>query len=93
MEDTTRLTHEQAVKLFIQRDYSDGTAVKFQERFPRELEGKVKIFFFVFIIDDEHFAFRLIQVNLWIFFNISMKSLLKLNQFHVEHLLRIVVLV
>jgi hypothetical protein len=41
MEDTTRLTSEQSVKLFIQRDYSQGTAVKFQERFPPELEGKV----------------------------------------------------
>ena len=42
MEDTTRLTHEQSVKLFIQRDYSEGTAVKFRENFPRDLEGKVK---------------------------------------------------
>lgn len=42
MEDTTRLTNEQSIKLFIQRDYSEGTAVKFQERFPSELEGKVR---------------------------------------------------
>ena len=41
MEDTTRLTSEQSIKLFIQRDYSEGTAVKFQERFPSDLEGRV----------------------------------------------------
>lgn len=43
MEDTTRLTNDQSIKLFIQRDYSEGTAVKFLERFPSELHGKVKI--------------------------------------------------
>ncbi len=46
MEDTTRLTNEQSIKLFIQRDYSEGIAVKFQERFPSELEGKVNNKFF-----------------------------------------------
>jgi hypothetical protein len=45
MEDTTRLTNEQSIKLFIQRDYSEGTAVKFQERFPPELEGRVSIIY------------------------------------------------
>ena len=40
MEDTTRLTSDASIKLFIQRDYSEGTAVKFQERFPSELENK-----------------------------------------------------
>lgn len=29
-------------KVFIQRDYSEGTLVKFQTKFPSELEGKVK---------------------------------------------------
>lgn len=29
------------MKVFIQRDYSDGTSVKFQTRFPPELEGRV----------------------------------------------------
>ena len=48
MDDTTRLTSEQSIKLFIQRDYTEGTAVKFQERFPSELEGKVNRRFFVF---------------------------------------------
>lgn len=31
------------MKVFIQRDYSDGTSVKFQTRFPPELEGRVNI--------------------------------------------------
>lgn len=30
------------MKIFIQRDYSDGTSVKFQTRFPPELEGRVR---------------------------------------------------
>jgi len=42
MEDTARLTSENSIKLFIQRDYSEGTSVKFQERFPPELNGRVK---------------------------------------------------
>ncbi|CAF4554805.1 unnamed protein product [Rotaria sp. Silwood1] len=50
MEDTTRLTSEHSIKLFIQRDYSEGTAVKFQERFPPELEGKIDRSKFVDII-------------------------------------------
>ena len=29
------------VKVFIQRDYSRGTACRFQNKFPPELEGKV----------------------------------------------------
>ena len=39
-------------KVFIQRDFSDGIAVKFQTRYPPELEGRVclliakTIFFF-----------------------------------------------
>ncbi len=41
MEDTTRLTNDHSIKLFIQRDYSEGTAVKFQERFPSELAERV----------------------------------------------------
>ncbi len=31
------------LKVFVQRDYNDGTAVKFQSKFPPELEGKVSI--------------------------------------------------
>lgn len=30
-------------KVFIQRDYSEGTMVKFQTRFPTELESRVSI--------------------------------------------------
>lgn len=50
MEVTTRLTNEHSIKLFIQRDYSEGTAVKFQERFPTELDGKVNNLFKFLII-------------------------------------------
>lgn len=50
MEDTTRLTSEQSIKLFIQRDYSEGTAVKYQERFPSELDGRINIVFYFFIL-------------------------------------------
>lgn len=32
-------------KVFVQRDYSDGTSVKFQTRFPAELEGRVSVAF------------------------------------------------
>lgn len=31
----------QYAKVFVQRDYSDGTAVKFLTNFPQELENKV----------------------------------------------------
>ena len=62
MEDTTRLTNEQAIKLFIQRDYTEGTTVKFQERFPRELEGKVKNFLFV-ILDEFPSFLSLSQID------------------------------
>ena len=31
------------VKAFVQRDYSDGMAVKFEKSLPRELEGKVRM--------------------------------------------------
>jgi len=29
------------VKVFVQRDFSEGTAVQFQNKFPLELEGKI----------------------------------------------------
>ena len=38
-----RLSSAQCTKVFIQRDFSDGTAVRFQNKFPQELEGKVQI--------------------------------------------------
>ncbi|CAF1394199.1 unnamed protein product [Adineta steineri] len=52
MEDTTRLTNDHSIKLFIQRDYSEGTAVKFQERFPAELEGRIDRQEFIEILRD-----------------------------------------
>lgn len=36
----------QYAKVFIQRDYSDGTSVKFLTNFPPELENKVSILFY-----------------------------------------------
>ena len=41
MDDLQRLTQDNK-KVFIQRDYADGTAVQFQTKFPPELEGKVR---------------------------------------------------
>ena len=32
----------QCMKVFVQRDYSDGTMIKFQTRFPPELEDKIE---------------------------------------------------
>jgi len=31
------------LKVFLQRDYSEGMAVKFERGFPRELEGRVRV--------------------------------------------------
>lgn len=39
--ETEQMAPPQCLKVFIQRDYSDGTGVKFQTRFPPELEGRV----------------------------------------------------
>ncbi|XP_075242891.1 golgin subfamily A member 7-like [Convolutriloba macropyga] len=33
--------HVPITKTFVQRDYSEGTAVKFQEKLPEELNGKI----------------------------------------------------
>ena len=41
MDVTTRLTNTPSIKFYIQRDYSEGTAVKFQKHFPVDLNGKV----------------------------------------------------
>lgn len=38
------------LKVFIQRDYSDGTSVKFQTRFPPELEGRVSFYLLLNIV-------------------------------------------
>lgn len=37
------------MKVFVQRDYSDGTSVKFQTRFPAELEGRVSSFNYLLV--------------------------------------------
>lgn len=50
--ETEQMAQPQCLKVFIQRDYSEGTLVKFQTRFPQELEGRVstrKIVFTKFI--------------------------------------------
>ncbi|XP_077992588.1 golgin subfamily A member 7-like [Glandiceps talaboti] len=41
-------------KVFVQRDYSDGTGVKFQTKFPQELEGR---------IDQSTFQYTVNEVN------------------------------
>lgn len=41
MDNMSRLSSAQCTKVFIQRDFSDGTAVRFQNKFPQELEGKI----------------------------------------------------
>ncbi|CAL4067452.1 unnamed protein product, partial [Meganyctiphanes norvegica] len=40
------------LKVFIQRDYSEGTSVKFQIKFPQELEGKIEKSVFENTIND-----------------------------------------
>ncbi|KAL1137930.1 hypothetical protein AAG570_009625 [Ranatra chinensis] len=42
------------MKVFVQRDYSDGTTVKFQTGFPPELEGK---------LDRASFEYTISQLN------------------------------
>lgn len=39
--ETEQMAQTQCLKVFVQRDYSEGTIVKFQSRFPQELEGRV----------------------------------------------------
>nr|CAG4641350.1 EOG090X0IRX [Eulimnadia texana] len=41
-------------KVFVQRDYSEGTSVRFQNKFPAELEGK---------IDREKFEYTINTMN------------------------------
>ncbi|KAK5645379.1 hypothetical protein RI129_006679 [Pyrocoelia pectoralis] len=40
--ETEQMAPQQCLKVFIQRDYSEGTVVKFQTRFPTELEGRIE---------------------------------------------------
>ncbi|KAF9413364.1 hypothetical protein HW555_008405 [Spodoptera exigua] len=48
---------QQGIKIFIQRDYSEGTAVKFQTRFPPELEDRIDRQTFEYTMErlNEHF--------------------------------------
>ncbi|KAK2182901.1 hypothetical protein NP493_331g05049 [Ridgeia piscesae] len=41
MDHLNRMTTSQCAKVFIQRDYSEGTKVKFLKDFPPDLEGKI----------------------------------------------------
>ncbi|XP_025096505.1 golgin subfamily A member 7-like isoform X1 [Pomacea canaliculata] len=41
MDSMSRLSTSQCTKVFIHRDFSDGTGVRFQNKFPQELEGKI----------------------------------------------------
>ena len=38
---TTTLSQANCRKVFVQRDFSEGTGVRFSTRFPAELEGKI----------------------------------------------------
>ena len=38
----TTINFANCKKIFVQRDYSEGCGVKFQTRFPQELEGKIE---------------------------------------------------
>ncbi|GAB1603912.1 golgin subfamily A member 7-like [Argonauta hians] len=42
MEDISRVPQPNGIKVFIQRDYTDGTPVRFQSKFPPELEGRIE---------------------------------------------------
>ncbi|KAH3788995.1 golgin subfamily A member 7-like [Dreissena polymorpha] len=41
MDDLTRIPVSHCPKVFIQRDYSNGTQLSFLNKYPHELEGKV----------------------------------------------------
>lgn len=45
--ETEQMAQTQCLKVFVQRDYSEGTLVKFQTRFPQELEGRVSVLVFI----------------------------------------------
>ena len=42
MDDVGRVPPTHSTKIFIQRDYTDGTMLKFQTKFPPELENKIE---------------------------------------------------
>lgn len=55
--ETEQMAPIQCLKVFIQRDYSEGTIVKFQTRFPTELEGRVRICFEVILSNYTYICF------------------------------------
>ncbi|KAE8751850.1 hypothetical protein FOCC_FOCC001327 [Frankliniella occidentalis] len=48
----------QCVKVFVQRDYSDGTMIKFQTRFPPELEDKIERQAFEYTVNQMNAYFQ-----------------------------------
>nr|XP_027227384.1 golgin subfamily A member 7-like [Penaeus vannamei]XP_027227385.1 golgin subfamily A member 7-like [Penaeus vannamei] len=52
LEDLAGSRSAGCLKVFIQRDYSEGTSVKFQTKFPPELEGKIEKSVFENTIND-----------------------------------------
>jgi hypothetical protein len=47
-----RLTSSSCAKVFIQRDYSEGTGVKFETKMPNELQGKLDSSEFELIVNN-----------------------------------------
>ena len=41
MDDLSRIPGSHCQKVFIHRDYTNGTSLCFQSKFPQDLEGKV----------------------------------------------------
>ena len=41
MDDLSRIPGNHCPKVFVHRDYTNGTSLCFQSKFPPELEGKV----------------------------------------------------
>ncbi|XP_060065007.1 golgin subfamily A member 7-like [Ylistrum balloti] len=54
MDDLSRVMTSNCVKVFVQRDFSDGTSIKFLTKFPPELDGK---------IESEQFVRTVTQLN------------------------------
>merc|ERR1712142_1070175 len=52
LEDLAGNRAQGCLKVFLQRDYSEGTSVKFQTKFPPELEGKIEKSVFENTIND-----------------------------------------
>ncbi|XP_033756085.1 golgin subfamily A member 7-like [Pecten maximus] len=54
MDDLSRVMTANCAKTFVQRDFSDGTSIKFLTKFPPELDGK---------IESEQFVRTVTQLN------------------------------